>query len=551
MAQEKSTTPEEKLAAFQPEHRQTAELVFAVCRNEYREVPARLCALFADVADLYAGRWPSHEACAVTYHNFNHALDVCLATARMIAGWNLKERAQFLDSENFQLAMAAALFHDSGYIKNKGDLSGLGGKFTLIHVERGIVIARGYLNNNGWREEEVDAVCRMISITDYANLPEIAPLFLDLKLKAVAQMVATADLIAQIANTDYVSRLDDLFAEFNEVYTFENPAYLAQKGTKVYRTAQEIKDGTISFYEQFFMPTLGKLGRMDRFLDAFFGTRENPYKRNIANNLSSELLEVRSQWRRLTDIPGRHNPGAISLTRPDRRKGSKNSPPDSIESFHHLLHAKLMRWFKDCDGKACKPGALPPDQGGEGPTPDHLGQLDQVIPDSFYELLLVSELKSLLKISIFLQKVKKSRKSLESVLEMGNEILGCEASSILLADLEEKKLFIALPTGAKKKLVAGRRRNFNQGLSGWVYSNGLEAIVNDVSADVRFAPDIDKEISFTTRSILAVPLHLHGNCIGVLEALNKRQGDFTRNDANVLAILANMFARFMNQLLEE
>ena len=56
---------------------------------------------------------------------------------------------------------------------------------------------------------------------------------------------------------------------------------------------------------------------------------------------------------------------------------------------------------------------------------------------------------------------------------------------------------------------------------------------------------MDKNIDFVTRSILAVPLHVNGECIGAVEALNKSDDNFTTHDMNVLAILANMLANVM------
>ena len=101
MARKKTKKTDRQLPAAQAANQQTVGLILAIFRDEYGEIPPRLAALFSDVADLYAGRWPSHEACAVTYHNFSHALDVCLAAARMLSGWNKMEQAQPLGREIF------------------------------------------------------------------------------------------------------------------------------------------------------------------------------------------------------------------------------------------------------------------------------------------------------------------------------------------------------------------------------------------------------------------------------------------------------------------
>ncbi|OGR05552.1 MAG: hypothetical protein A2520_02290 [Deltaproteobacteria bacterium RIFOXYD12_FULL_53_23] len=522
-------------------------MIFAIYREEYGEVPLRLAELFSDVADLYAGRWSSHEACAVTYHNFSHALDVCLATARMFSGWNRMEQTRILNGEYFQLGIAASLFHDSGYIKDKGDNAGFGGKFTLIHVGRGMKIAQDYLTKKQWPENEVDAVARIISITDYNKAPDIAPLFQDTRLKTIAQIVATADLVAQMADTDYIQRIDDLFTEFQEVYDFENRETLIKKGTKVYKTVQEIRDGTIAFYEQFVVPTLIRLGRMDRYLTSFFGGGRNPYQENIAANLSGHLLDVHSQWRRLgdilTDLGLASNKQITSALA--RQQTLTRQKIASSNNSNAMFRKNLLPWFGARPQEGNCLGDILMEMQTVEPRALATGLLTQMLPDVLYESLSPRELHFLLQSSILLQNIYKGPWILRVVLEMANEILNCEASSILLADIEEKKMLVALATGPKKNLIYGKGIAIDKGLSGWVYHNSQPALVNNTSADSRFNKDIDQNIEFTTRSILAVPLHINGECIGTIEALNKRGGNFTQDDMNLLTIIANMLANVM------
>lgn len=551
MAQKKTMTPDRQLAAHQSDNQQTIEMILAVSRAEYGKVPPRLAELLEDVADLYAGHWPSHEACTVNYHNFGHALDVCLAAARMLSGWNKTETEQPLDVKYFQLGMAASLFHDAGYIKDKGDLAGAGGKFTLIHVERSMETAREYLTRRQWPEAEVDAVCRIISITDYTNLPDIAPLFKDERLKALARIVATSDLVAQMADTDYIQRIDDLFVEFKEAYEFENRENLIKKGTKIYNTVQEIKEGTLAFYEQFIVPTLAKLGRMDRYLTVFFGDDRNPYQENIVANLSDHLMGVRSQWQRLGDIltdlglaSGEEIAGALA-----RQKSRTGQKIDSAKNFNVLLRAHLQPWFTARFKKERCLGDILMEMQTVEPKSLARALLAQRLPDSLCESLSPRQQHFLLQAAILLQNIDKDPWIMEVVLEMANEILDCEASSILIVDLEGKELLVALPTGPKKNLIYGKTIAMDKGLAGWVYRNGQSARVSNASTDARFYNGMDSNVDFVTRSILAVPLYINGECIGTVEALNKSDDNFTKPDMNVLTILANMLANVMAGVL--
>jgi hypothetical protein len=532
--------------------RQTVELILTIARDLYGEAPPRLARLFADVADLYAGRWPSHEACAVTYHNFSHSLDVCLAAARMLAGWNRREQTKPLNAAYFQLGMAAALFHDAGYIKDKGDLAGAGGKFTLVHVQRSMEIAGKYLAEKQWPPDEVEKVTRIISVTEYSHLPDFSVLFPDSGLKTLAQMVATADLVAQMADTDYVQRIDDLFAEFQEVYAFENSETLSQRGTKVYKNVQEIKEGTIAFYEQFVLPTLAKLGRMDRYLADFFGEGRNPYHENITANLSDHLMDARSHWRRIGDVLtelGFASSEQITVALARQQALSTKKDTSSVKQKSAPLRVRLLPWFTAPSLKGSCLGDILLEMQAVEPKSLAKGLLAQMLPESLYNELSPRELHFLLQTSILLPNIYKGTWILEVVMEMANEILDCEASSILIADLNEIEMQIVLATGPKKTLLFGKGIAMDTGLSGWVYRNGQPARVSNVSIDTRFDKGMDKNIGFETRSILVVPLHVNGECIGIIEALNKSDDNFTKQDMNVLAILANMLANVMAGVL--
>ncbi|HIJ77805.1 MAG: GAF domain-containing protein [Desulfobulbaceae bacterium] len=533
-------------------YQQGFERISEISVNEYGSVASSLEKLFADIADLYAGKWSSHEACQVTYHNLEHAIDVSLAVARMISGWNQIEKDRFLPQDLFVMAMAAAFFHDSGYIKDKGDHQGHGGKFTLIHVDRSCKIASEYLTKNNWPLKDIEAISKIISITDYSKKPELDLIFSDEQCKIIGQMVATADLVAQMADIHYLQRIDDLFAEFQEVYQFEKTETLAEKGTKVYSSVQEIKSGTISFYEHFVVPTLRRMGRMDRYLTSFFGDGRNPYQENIAANLSCHLMDVRSQWRRIGDVLeelGLATGEQIQQALAKQRNSSLNENNLNGKFNKTLFGKQLLAWFDENSKDHKCLGDYLMEMEAVSPSALANGLLTQMLPESEYKNLTAKELHFLLKTALLLQNICKGAWIIEVVMEMLNQVIGCEASSILLADVDDKEMFIAFPTGPKKKLVTGKRISSDKGLSGWVYRNGQPASVANVMDDERFDSIIDKNVGFTTRSILVVPMYVNGECVGVLEALNKNDDNFTHHDMSVLTILATMLANVMAGIL--
>ncbi|MEM9302280.1 MAG: adenylate/guanylate cyclase domain-containing protein, partial [Pseudomonadota bacterium] len=67
-----------------------------------------------------------------------------------------------------------------------------------------------------------------------------------------------------------------------------------------------------------------------------------------------------------------------------------------------------------------------------------------------------------------------------------------------------------------------------EGIAGHVFTTGETVTVADAYADGRLNPEIDGSTGYRTRSILCVPIvHRDGRAIGVIQALNRREGGFT------------------------
>ncbi|MCG2830308.1 MAG: GAF domain-containing protein, partial [Desulfobacteraceae bacterium] len=78
-----------------------------------------------------------------------------------------------------------------------------------------------------------------------------------------------------------------------------------------------------------------------------------------------------------------------------------------------------------------------------------------------------------------------------------------------------------------------------QGIAGYVAARGESIIINDTIKSPHFDPEIDKTTGFKTLSALCVPMISQGKVIGVLEVLNKINGDFGPNDEDLLQSIAS------------
>jgi signal transduction histidine kinase len=81
----------------------------------------------------------------------------------------------------------------------------------------------------------------------------------------------------------------------------------------------------------------------------------------------------------------------------------------------------------------------------------------------------------------------------------------------------------------------------NGSLAGWVFLNSQLLAVSDVAKDSRHYKRFDEIAGFTARSILSVPMFIHGKPMGVLEVFNKA-GGYSEDDITVVETLAALAA---------
>lgn len=126
------------------------------------------------------------------------------------------------------------------------------------------------------------------------------------------------------------------------------------------------------------------------------------------------------------------------------------------------------------------------------------------------------------------------------LLQAVTETIGAEGSSVWLEDKASGGGVIckAAYSYTRQRSPVNLRLRPGQGIAGWVIQKGESAVIAFVRDDPRFSPEIDQEIGFHTRSMLAVPLWARGSVIGVLEVINKINGGFNANDRAVVETLA-------------
>jgi len=128
-------------------------------------------------------------------------------------------------------------------------------------------------------------------------------------------------------------------------------------------------------------------------------------------------------------------------------------------------------------------------------------------------------------------------------MESATRLSDAEASSLLLMDKEKKTLNFEVALGSKGKEVQKYTVKLGEGIAGWVAQNNKSLIVNDVQNDKRHMSSIGEEINYKSKTIMAVPMRIKDDCIGVLEVINKKEEAlFSQDDLEWLEIFANQAA---------
>lgn len=140
---------------------------------------------------------------------------------------------------------------------------------------------------------------------------------------------------------------------------------------------------------------------------------------------------------------------------------------------------------------------------------------------------------------------------LQSLLSAATELTESDSASLLEYDEITQEFYFKFIPWFHRDAVNAVRVPLNGSVAGWVFLHVQPLAVDDVTNDPRHYKKIDELAGFTTHSILAVPLIVHGKPVGVFEVLNKRE-NYTSEDILVIQTLAAIAATALqNDLLEK
>lgn len=154
---------------------------------------------------------------------------------------------------------------------------------------------------------------------------------------------------------------------------------------------------------------------------------------------------------------------------------------------------------------------------------------------------MLRNLSHLVEISVTLNSTLDPEKLLQFIICSAAEVLDCEAASILLYDETRGQLYFATASGDSRQL-ARIPVPLDGSIAGTIFQENRPLVINEVAADPRHYQQVGEQVSFQARSLLGVPMCIKSRVTGVLEALNKRQGDFNDEDVHILSVIASQAA---------
>jgi Nif-specific regulatory protein len=154
-----------------------------------------------------------------------------------------------------------------------------------------------------------------------------------------------------------------------------------------------------------------------------------------------------------------------------------------------------------------------------------------------------AKLAALLEAAVAINSTLDLENVLQAIAKSAAEVLGAEASSVMLLDPARNKLVFKAAVGTVAQKLLGQEFAADRGIAGRVVSTGVAEIAAEARRHPDFYPGFDDEYTFVTHGVIAAPLRVRERTIGVVEVLNKKDDQpFTQRDLQTLRVFANLAA---------
>ncbi len=135
------------------------------------------------------------------------------------------------------------------------------------------------------------------------------------------------------------------------------------------------------------------------------------------------------------------------------------------------------------------------------------------------------------------------------VLEKSCQVLQAEAGTFYLATANGTELEVETAFGADEGRLKQVPFHAGVGICGWVLQFQQPALVADVDLDNRFNRGVDAVTGIRTQSILCVPVISQKRVYGVIELINRKNGQFGPKDQEFMTVLGRQSAAAYQNLM--
>ncbi len=155
---------------------------------------------------------------------------------------------------------------------------------------------------------------------------------------------------------------------------------------------------------------------------------------------------------------------------------------------------------------------------------------------------MAEQLARLIEVSVTLNSTLNLDELLQFIIQTASEIIDCESAAILLYDEKRQQLVFAAATGSDPKRLAETPVPLENSLAGTIFRENKSISLSDVEKDAAHFATVSKRFDLAVHTMLGVPMRIKDRPTGVLEALNKRGGNFDESDADILSVIASQAA---------
>lgn len=142
------------------------------------------------------------------------------------------------------------------------------------------------------------------------------------------------------------------------------------------------------------------------------------------------------------------------------------------------------------------------------------------------------------------------KRSIENLLTLAANAVGSDEASVLVRDGNKGGLKFMVAIGEVADKLLKVKIPPGKGIAGFVFSSGQPVAVADVAQEETFYAEVDRATGYSTQTILATPLRVGDEMVGVLEFVN-RIGEppfqpFSPDDMDQAAVFADAIATLVD-----